>query len=591
MAKALHPLALRVSRKPAIQASMPVAILASVVAYVILFWLNTATQWDPFHSQPEPMTIVNLIAMLGSAWSAASPGWLIEHIAARADHNVFFAMWKYFGLLYAAPKTFTTVLWMRVADADVQFQLLVRFISVVGTALAAAMPVYRHVLSKTPKTRKANLVEGPRTLWYKKATIAARNYLAGLTANFGEGVELAPGLRLPRSAEYESFLVVGLPGSGKTVIAEGGLRQAIERGERAACLDVKGGLLSRILRFMGGTGAMAIGVGRNAAVWAIGKDVRLRSHASALAAILIPDSKDPVWSAAARLVLAAVMMRLNEKYGQRWGWRDLKSFISRPVEEISKDIQSVRPEIAQMLRGKGDDPTTAILSVMFSMLTHISEIVDTFSAMETENRPSLSLTQWVQQKTKCRVLVFQHDLSNRDNSRSVLTAMIRVTARELLGPGIAENFDHGIWLYLDEFPKLGKRIEELADLAALGRDRGIRVLATAQSLAQLKQEYGETGAEALTENFGMVIVCKARPGRNAKDLSETVLDIATYETDKAGTKGEKDLHKLPALTPHQISTELGLKFDWRSRKLIRAAVTGLDNVYVLEWQLDRWKRF
>ncbi len=89
----------------------------------------------------------------------------------------------------------------------------------------------------------------------------------------------------------------------------------------------------------------------------------------------------------------------------------------------------------------------------------------------------------------------------------------------------------------------------------------------------------------------MIIVCKARPGRNAKDLSETVLDIATYETDKAGTKGEKDLHKLPALTPHQISTELGLKFDWRSRKLIRAAVTGLDNVYVLEWQLDRWKQF
>ena len=345
-------------------------------------------------------------------------------------------MGKYFGLLYAAPNTFTTVLWMRVTDADVQLQILARFVGVVGTALAAAMPVYQHILSKTPKTRKANLVEGPRTLWYKKAIISANNYLAGLTANFGEGVELVPGLRLPRSAEYESFLAVGLPGSGKTVISEGVLRQAIERGERAACLDVKGGLLSRILRFMGGTGAIAIGVGRTAAVWAIGKDVRLRAHASALAAILIPDSKDPVWSAAARLVLAAIMMLLNEKNGERWGWRDLKSFISRPVEEIAKDIQSIRPEIAQMLRGKGDDPTTAILSVMFSMLTHISEIVDTFSAMETENRPSLSLTQWVQRKTKCRVLVFQHDLSNRDNSRAVITAMIRVTARELLGPDV-----------------------------------------------------------------------------------------------------------------------------------------------------------
>ena len=117
-------------------------------------------------------------------------------------------------------------------------------------------------------------VDGPKTLWFGAAIGAARTYLAALVNEFPGGVELAPGLSLPKRAEHESIFGIGLPGSGKTLIIEGLAYQAIGRGDRVLCLDAKGALHKRITALAGRRDHAVIGIGRNAFVWAIGRDVR-----------------------------------------------------------------------------------------------------------------------------------------------------------------------------------------------------------------------------------------------------------------------------------------------------------------------------
>jgi hypothetical protein len=65
----------------------------------------------------------------------------------------------------------------------------------------------------------------------------------------------------------------------------------------------------------------------------------------------------------------------------------------------------------------------------------------------------------------------------------LLTVIFRVLASELLGSDIEDNMDHGIWIFGDELVRFRGAIKEIVELSSLGRSRGIRVVAAAQSFA------------------------------------------------------------------------------------------------------------
>jgi hypothetical protein len=586
MSKRNHPLTPASSRSGAVLASLSFGLLATVTAFLLLFALAPASYWSTRAQVEAPFGVAALMRLIDLSHHAAAP--VLDLSGPASGRLGALAAYVFSWLGY--PWTLARSLWTVMISIDMTLQLPLRLVGAICTGWVVAVPIYRQVLSRTPQVRGAQWIDGPKTLWFGAAIGAARNYLAALVNEAPGGVELAPGLSLPKRAEHESIFSLGLPGSGKTIIIEGLTYQAIVRGDRALCLDAKGALLRRITALVGRRNRAVIGIGRNSSVWAIGRDIRSPHAAARVPAIMIPESRDPVWSAASRLVLKGIILKLIGDHGQQWGWRELQTAISKPVEEIANDLRPVMRQVAEMLRSKGDDPTTMSLSVVFNMIAHASELVDTCAAMEAEARPRISLVDWVRKRTRQRIIVLQHDLSNRDNSELLLTVIFRVLASGLLGPDVEDNVDHGIWIFGDELPRFRGAMKDIMELASLGRSRGIRVVATAQSLAQLEEATTRAAADALIENFGTIIVCKARTGRNATELSETLMGVTTFGIDSLSKKGEVDLHKLPALSPHQMTTCLGLMIDWRGAKSIRASIVGFDHVYVVEWPLGIWKR-
>ena len=219
-----------------------------------------------------------------------------------------------------------------------------------------------------------------------------------------------------------------------------------------------------------------------------------------------------------------------------------------------------------------------------------SDLVDNCSALEAEGRPAVSLKAWSQNKEKARIIVLEHDLSDRDTSEMLLTVLLRSVASELLSSKIPDSVDHNFWIFADELPRIKAAAADIAELGALGRSRGIRVVGSAQSFAQLEGALTRPGADALMENFGVVIVCKTRPGRNADEIAESLIGNSTYAFDKSAETGQSQLFTAPALSPIQMSRCLGLTIDWRGRNFIRAAIVGFENIYVVEWPLDDWQR-
>ncbi len=106
-----------------------------------------------------------------------------------------------------------------------------------------------------------------------------------------------------------------------------------------------------------------------------------------------------------------------------------------------------------MLRSKGDDPAMMSLSIIFNMIAHVSEIIDTCAVMEADGRPRILLADWARKRTRQRVVVLQHDPSNRESSELLLTGILRVLASELLGPDVEDNIDRGSWIFGDELSR------------------------------------------------------------------------------------------------------------------------------------------
>jgi len=586
MTKPTHALTPVAPRSGAVLTGLSFALLAAATAFLILFTMIPAFYWSTRDQVELPFDLAAISRLIARSHHAAAPVLVLSGKASERLGELTTYVAHCFGYPFAAGTAF----WRLLTSIDMAAQFPLRVIGTVLAGWVVAIPIYRQVLSRTPKLRSARWIDGPRTLWFGAAIGAARSHLAALIAEFPDGIELAPGLQLPKRAEHESAFAVGLPGSGKSVIVEGIARQAIMRGDHVLHLDVKGALHKRIVALIGRKHCAAIGIGRASSIWAIGRDVLSPENASRVAAIMIPESRDPVWSAASRLVLKGLLLKLIDEHQRDWGWRELQSAISKPVEEIANDLRPTMRQVAEMLRGKGDDPTTMSLSVVFNMIAHVAEIVDTCSSMEADGRPRISLTDWAKKRSRQRVIVLRHDLSNRDNSELLLTLMFRVLAGELLAPGTADDVDHAVWIVADELPRFRGAMKDIMELASLGRSRGIRVVATAQSLAQIEDASTKAAAEALTENFATIVVCRARAGKNATELSESLMGMTTFGIDLPGKQGETELHKVPALSPHEMSTSLGLTADWRGRKSIRASIVGFDNIYVVEWPLDTWQR-
>lgn len=558
-------------------------VLVATIVAAFMFVVLPVNGWSTVGGHQANFDIKALWDLVSDVATDAAPKYptfVDNGIALLIDLIAYCALWLVF------PLGFLAALPSRLAEADLLVDVPIRLIGVTVAGRTAAGMVFRHVVGRAPHRRGATWIDGPKVLWFADALAAAGNYHRPLIKNATVGVALAPGLLLPRLAEHESVFIIGLPGSGKSVIAEGLMRQASDRKERLLCLDVKGGLFRRITGTVGKGTASVVGLGSGCGVWAIGQDLKNRQAAQRTAALLIPDSKDPVWSAASRLLFAGLLVKLHESDGWNWGWTEVKRSISRPVEAIAADLAPTMQQVAELLRSKEGEPTSMALSTVFNMISHVDDFVGVFADMEAAGWPRVSLDSWVQGKSR-RVLILQHDLGNSELSERLLAAMLSIVSSGLLSSRLEDGIDHGIWIFADELPRFAGAAAGVSQLASLGRSRGIRIVASAQSIAQLEEKLSTAGAEALTENFGKVIICKVRPGRNAEQIAETLVGQVTYGV-KTGRDGDETTHKLPALSPDEMTKTLGLSMDWRGAKSIRAAVVGMGDVYVLEWRFSDW---
>lgn len=343
---------------------------------------------------------------------------------------------------------------------------------------------------------------------------ALRREMAQESKLSGAGIPIYPGIPLSLDRETRGLMILGSIGGGKTQILTNFLNAIIARGDRVLLYDTKGDFTAGLFG-LPGVELLAPWDSRSAA-WDIAKDISSIHDAQEFAVRVIPESGDnPLWGNAARMVLVGCIAYFQREQPGKWGFGDLAEILCLPYAQVRRIALSGDPSAALVLPEKPTKTTEGYIVQMAASLKQVAKLADAWANTPIERR--LSLRAWaLGEQNRGRVLIFQSHSRFQALSRTFTQAIIAQIKTYI--SDMADSNSRRIWLVLDEFPQLGT-VEEIKDVLAVGRSKGIRVVLGYQDYAQLREIYGGDGAQTMASICGTSIICRSQGADTPEYLS------------------------------------------------------------------------
>lgn len=393
-----------------------------------------------------------------------------------------------------------------------------------------------------------------------------------------DGLRLANDLRLELNKETEHWLISGGTGAGKSVSATALLVPALERGDRVILINYKG--LTEKFPVTLNTESkdydaiILCPFDKRSVAWAIWKDVTTKSQARELSARIIPESKDPVWSNSARFLMTGILMYLINNYTKKseaWSWKMFGDLCVADRETLVEILTEHYPEGLRAIKDEGKTSD----SVMMNFAAFAAPIIDLADAWG-DRKTGFSIEAWVNNpSSKIRTVILQISSEFKVLSQAFNQSILNQVGTYLTRMPDVKASQAPLWIYADEFPRLGKA-EVFEELFAVGRSKSMRVMIAIQSLGQLKKEYGIDLAEGWIDSIGTKIMGR-QDGVGAKWLSDMCgsaeyVQLQNGRLDPDGSGKIRNAYSAPqtfqVFPPQLAQNELGIvKQGWLSRFL------------------------
>lgn len=397
-----------------------------------------------------------------------------------------------------------------------------------------------------------------------------------------------PKVRLSTDRVSRHGIVFGKVGGGKTTIFLPVLAEILAKRHKAIIFDIKGDFTSKFW-VKGGAAAILAPWDRRSLIWDIARDCRTRQDAARFAIYLIKDSKDPMWSAAARQLCVGFLVHLQMTRGESWGWKDLADLLATPEKELLAMMSEANPEAIRAVEQTGAT-TTGILINLSAFLSVIYDLAEAWP--QRISGRMFSVQQWIfDEDAPHRAILLGGNKEFGPLMSAFAGALVAQAAACVCSPRLADSRTRRLYFVLDEFPQLGK--VDIEPLVAVGRSKGARVWLGLQDFGQLKKLYGADEAQAITAMVGTLICAGAAPGETAKFISDMAgsreVERSSLSTSiQGGASAASTSHTwqretIPVLTDSQAS---GLGPVPGTRE-IRALMLNFGNdALVLRWPFD-----
>lgn len=355
-------------------------------------------------------------------------------------------------------------------------------------------------------------VSGVQLLEGKEAVAEARRRSLSRTELRSEthAVSIHPEWMRAKKDWAQHMLIWGGTGQGKSVVLKHILAQVIGKNKKAFIYDIKGDFTAIFRRPV-----IVCPFDKRSYVWDVGQDVATQTQAAAFAQSIIPveSGAGAFWATAAQTLLEGCVRELQATRQRDWGWADLAALLARPAKPMFEAMSVYFPRAAMLIASEDSNTTGSVLACLANGTAVIDRLATAWPKREPKR--SFSMVAWIQDEYKGRKQLIVQSGPDPLLARAYISAMINSVVPEILALKDDERGRH-LGFYFDELTTAGKL--NIEPLIAVGRSKGVSLVACVQDLSQIQEVYGDKAAQAFESMIGTVVCCKTA-GATAVELA------------------------------------------------------------------------
>ncbi len=326
---------------------------------------------------------------------------------------------------------------------------------------------------------------------------------------------------IPIEDEIKHFLIVGAPGSGKSVLLKPVIDQIKTRDEKMIIHDFKGDMLTKFYNPL--TDFIFNPLDERCLGWNIWNDIKNELDISSIAASLFvaTNKEDPFWNDAARDVFEAVMIYLykNDKKTNK----DIWEYLNKPAKELQEILKSdtdtyMAARYIEQSESKQTQGVLSKLSQNTQFFKYLKNIDGNFSIKEFINSDEIKGSIF---------LINYADL--KDVLTPAITLFIDIASKATLS--IEDNLSRRVFFMLDEFGQL-RKMTSLIDILTNGRSKGVSVWLAIQDIGQIEDKYGSALKQTIINTFSNLIIFRLNDPKTAKFFIEKIGERKMLLTDE-----------------------------------------------------------
>lgn len=383
-----------------------------------------------------------------------------------------------------------------------------------------AKPVDQH------HARGATLLSSSDAVNYAKKQAKAINKKQQAT-DLNKGLLIHPQFRLPIGVEARGLVYWGAPNAGKTQTLKPALLDVLEHQPhgKVVLLDNKGDFTEL---FDENQSIIIAPWDARCIAWDIGQDIRTELDAGLIAQSLIKEVKgdNAVFSDASRVALIGFIVCLQQKYGMNWGWKHLAECLEWSLEHTINEFQ----RFFRIGLGIFKEGSKSSDSVYFNLIANLSFLRQLAQAWPSSSG-GLSLRKWISDESEEKpILLLQVSKAFPTISDAYTCAVLNVLSKLILSPTFTDSSTRRIHFILDEIAQI-PYIEQLKNLAALGRSKGACIWLGIQDFDLLVDNYGQHEVNSLISMMQTKIILSIGAGTGADFASKLIGDREIFTED------------------------------------------------------------
>jgi hypothetical protein len=335
---------------------------------------------------------------------------------------------------------------------------------------------------------------------------------------------------LPPSQENRHTLIIGAPGSGKSVLLKSWMSQLIERqereegrrDERLIIFDRKPEFVQPFIRDQD---LLLYPRSSESGWWDLGHEVKTDDDIHYLASNLVPvkpDEKQPIFPLAGQAILRAVLHHLQD--AERLSNQELIDFLrqystaDKMRKELSATARRHAIQIDHYLQG-GDAFSASVLGTAYASLSKALMTRDFYTPNSSDR--SFCINDYLDPDNAGRNLFVIQPAGN-DSWTAYYALFFSFLSRRIRQ--LKNDTDRRLWVILDEFQSLhtpnNHGLYPLLSLAAEGRQKGAAMIFATQAMASVQRLYQKEGMASLLNTTSNKIFLQNQNPEEAKLITD-----------------------------------------------------------------------